>query len=161
MRRLWRKQNRRSVPKLASEGRLAPHEVEYVDRQQGWRCLSCGGNLRSIVLARAISRPLGLTGPLKESIAGATHQRVLEHVGCNSEAYCTECYPAETSATSIAPISSAKFHAAQYAYAIAPYGLCTVLPPTPDNRAISWWGSPWLFSHSTSILRRTCGWGRC
>ena len=45
-----------------------------------------------------------------------------QHVGCNSEAYCTECYPAETSATSIAPISSAKFHAAQFTSFIAPYG---------------------------------------
>jgi SAM-dependent methyltransferase len=39
---------------LVAEWQLAPHERNYIDRQQGTRCTVCGANLRSIVLANAI-----------------------------------------------------------------------------------------------------------
>jgi SAM-dependent methyltransferase len=41
-------------PELIQAWRLAPYEVEYVDRQQGTACRACGSNLRSMALARAI-----------------------------------------------------------------------------------------------------------
>jgi SAM-dependent methyltransferase len=41
-------------PELIAEWRLAPHEAEYIDRQQGTHCAACGSNLRTMALARAI-----------------------------------------------------------------------------------------------------------
>jgi SAM-dependent methyltransferase len=41
-------------PELISAWGLAPHEVKYIDRQQGTICTKCGSNLRSIALAHAI-----------------------------------------------------------------------------------------------------------
>jgi SAM-dependent methyltransferase len=39
---------------LADDWELSDFEIEYIDRQQGECCVSCGSNLRSIVLAKAI-----------------------------------------------------------------------------------------------------------
>jgi SAM-dependent methyltransferase len=39
---------------LIDEWQLSPLEVDYIDRQQGQRCGSCGSNLRSIALSNAI-----------------------------------------------------------------------------------------------------------
>lgn len=64
-------------PGLVAEWDLAPHEVAYVDRQQGKCCSGCGANLRSIVLAAAIAGELGLATPLLASIAG-TSAAILE-----------------------------------------------------------------------------------
>jgi SAM-dependent methyltransferase len=41
-------------PDLVNGWRLAPEEVDYVDRQQGGKCAACGNTLRSIALAKAI-----------------------------------------------------------------------------------------------------------
>lgn len=64
-------------PGLIAEWALAPHEVAYINRQQGKRCGACGANLRSQVLATAILQALGLDGPLARSIS-STSARILE-----------------------------------------------------------------------------------
>ncbi len=44
---------------LIDEWQLSPAEAEYVDRQQGETCVSCGSNLRTIALANALRAFLG------------------------------------------------------------------------------------------------------
>jgi SAM-dependent methyltransferase len=39
---------------LILDWELNNHQVKYIDRQQGLSCVSCGNNLRSMVLAKAI-----------------------------------------------------------------------------------------------------------
>ena len=39
---------------LINEWQISPFEVDYIDRQQGKTCTSCGSNLRSIALASAL-----------------------------------------------------------------------------------------------------------
>jgi SAM-dependent methyltransferase len=58
-------------PELIADWALAPHEVAYIDRQQGKRCSSCGSNLRSQVLGKSIATALGLSAPLAASIRGS------------------------------------------------------------------------------------------
>ncbi|WP_206668067.1 class I SAM-dependent methyltransferase [Teichococcus oryzae] len=41
-------------PALIEEWGLSTEEAAYINRQQGFTCLSCGGNLRTMVLARAL-----------------------------------------------------------------------------------------------------------
>ena len=41
-------------PELVSEWELLPHEVDYINRQQGLSCSACGNNLRSMALADSI-----------------------------------------------------------------------------------------------------------
>jgi SAM-dependent methyltransferase len=41
-------------PELVAEWRLTEHEVEYMNRQQGFHCMECGNNLRAMALAHAI-----------------------------------------------------------------------------------------------------------
>lgn len=53
-------------PELISEWQLSPMETEYIDRQQGLRCVGCGGNLRGVALGAAIAAELGTCLPLKE-----------------------------------------------------------------------------------------------
>lgn len=57
-------------PELITEWALAPHEVAYINRQQGKRCADCGANMRSQALAKAIIGALGVAEPLADSIAG-------------------------------------------------------------------------------------------
>jgi SAM-dependent methyltransferase len=66
------------VYRLAAQWRLAPAEISYTDRQQGWRCTQCNSNFRSIALARAVARALGVPCPLRDNIAAAGHKRILE-----------------------------------------------------------------------------------
>ena len=40
-------------PKLICEWQLTPAEVDYIDRQQGTSCASCGNNMRAMALAYA------------------------------------------------------------------------------------------------------------
>jgi SAM-dependent methyltransferase len=44
---------------LIAEWQLSPHEVEYVNAQQGMTCNTCGSNLRSQALALAIETYIG------------------------------------------------------------------------------------------------------
>ena len=64
-------------PELVAEWAIAPHEVAYVDRQQGKRCAACGTNLRSNALAAAILRHLALAAPLNASLPSSS-ARILE-----------------------------------------------------------------------------------
>jgi SAM-dependent methyltransferase len=55
-------------PELASEWRLSPEEVAYINRQQGGHCTACGVNFRSMALARAICSWLHFSGNLPEAM---------------------------------------------------------------------------------------------
>lgn len=46
-------------PDLVEEWGLKPHEVRYIERQQGGGCMRCGSNFRSIALANALRRAFG------------------------------------------------------------------------------------------------------
>ena len=65
---------------LVSSWGLAREEAEYIDIQQGTRCVSCGSNVRSIALARAILRSRRHEGPLVRFVQDGTQAtlRVLE-----------------------------------------------------------------------------------
>lgn len=52
--------------RLIAEWQLAPAEIAYLDRQQGFHCIRCGAVLRVMALAEAIGRSLGHAGPLIE-----------------------------------------------------------------------------------------------
>lgn len=51
---------------LINEWQISPAEADYVDRQQGETCNSCGANLRSIALANALRAFLGTNALLRE-----------------------------------------------------------------------------------------------
>nr|VFK79276.1 MAG: Methyltransferase domain-containing protein [Candidatus Kentron sp. SD] len=53
---------------LIKEWELKDHEAEYINRQQGFICKSCGNNLRSMALARSIADHFSFNGTLKEFI---------------------------------------------------------------------------------------------
>jgi hypothetical protein len=52
---------------LISDWKLSAAEVTYIDRQQGLSCVSCGNNLRSMVLAKAILSHLGSRDTLTQA----------------------------------------------------------------------------------------------
>jgi len=54
-----------------SEWRLSPEEAAYVERQQGFHCISCGSNLRSMVLAKSILDFYGAREPFADFIRDA------------------------------------------------------------------------------------------
>lgn len=54
---------------LVNEWQLSPHEVDYVNRQQGFHCTTCGNNLRSMALADAILRTHSFSGTLAQFVA--------------------------------------------------------------------------------------------
>lgn len=66
--------------RLIADWQLAPAEVAYLDRQQGYVCLACGSVLRAMALGAAILRCLGQGGPLTRALDGdaARRLRVLE-----------------------------------------------------------------------------------
>ena len=72
--------NRVLWPELIAEWQLSEAEAAYIDRQQGIYCGSCGSNLRSIALAKAIVDSYGFQGSLLEFTASeqARPLRVLE-----------------------------------------------------------------------------------
>lgn len=55
-------------PQLVQEWGLSARETEYVNRQQGLRCLQCGSNLRTMALALAISSCYGHSGTFTQLI---------------------------------------------------------------------------------------------
>ncbi len=71
-------------PELIAEWELAPEEVRYIDRQQGFACLDCGNNLRSMTLAAAIARVFAHAGPLRELCASNAQFRALRLLEINS-----------------------------------------------------------------------------
>ena len=61
---------------LVSEWELAPHEEDYVNRQQGTACTACGANLRSIALADAIRTVVGTTLSLRKFVKTSEAARI-------------------------------------------------------------------------------------
>jgi len=51
---------------LIADWELNEEEIKYIDRQQGYRCIGCGNNLRSMALANAILRSYDFSGNLIE-----------------------------------------------------------------------------------------------
>lgn len=71
---------------LCREWQISPAERTYVDRQQGTCCTSCGSNLRSIVLARAILTATRANGTLQSWVQSpkTLHLRLLELNGAGT-----------------------------------------------------------------------------
>ncbi len=55
-------------PELIGAWELSPYEVEYVNRQQGVCCATCGNNLRSMALAYAILQRYQFHGVFTEFV---------------------------------------------------------------------------------------------
>ncbi len=51
---------------LTAEWDLSRDEREYIDRQQGLQCTTCGSNLRSVALAASIVQAVEVPGPLAQ-----------------------------------------------------------------------------------------------
>ncbi len=67
-------------PALVSAWGLSEDESRYIDIQQGTQCVTCGSNVRSIALARAIMRLGDSDGPLTHFVSapGQASLRALE-----------------------------------------------------------------------------------
>lgn len=67
-------------PQLIIDWQLAPAEADYINRQQGYCCVACGNNLRSIALALAILSSYAYRGPLNHFVEtpAAQNLHVLE-----------------------------------------------------------------------------------
>lgn len=55
-------------PELINAWQISPIEVDYVNRQQGFHCTTCGNNLRSMALAEAILNTYKFTGTLAQFV---------------------------------------------------------------------------------------------
>ena len=60
-------------PQLIADWQLAPDEAEYIDRQQGKCCISCGSNLRSMALGNALKSQLATCLPTPSPAAALAH----------------------------------------------------------------------------------------
>lgn len=69
-------------PELISAWQLSPTEVDYINRQQGYSCMKCGNNLRSMALADAIMFTYGFSGSL-EAFVGADFAKSLKVLEIN------------------------------------------------------------------------------
>lgn len=67
-------------PALINDWQLSPIEVGYINRQQGFTCLSCLNNFRAMALAAAIASAYNISGVLTEFVESdfAKKLRVLE-----------------------------------------------------------------------------------
>jgi len=65
---------------LISQWELLAHEVEYINRQQGFVCNGCGNNLRSMALAYAIMKKYEFNGLLRDFVNSdtASNLKILE-----------------------------------------------------------------------------------
>lgn len=79
-------------PALGEEWGLSSEEYEYVDRQQGCRCVSCGVNLRTRALARAILQFLGVKEFFREFIR-SIRGRFLRILEINKAGDLTQFFP--------------------------------------------------------------------
>jgi SAM-dependent methyltransferase len=73
-------------PSLIAEWELLPEEVEYIDRQQGTRCVTCGANLRVMALGQAIQDVLHTILPLRDYVVRVqdSELKVLDINGCDA-----------------------------------------------------------------------------
>lgn len=67
-------------PALIAEWQLTKDEVDYVDHQQGCRCVGCGTNLRGNALGTAIREAIGTTLPLEAAVRSGEldHLKILD-----------------------------------------------------------------------------------
>src|SRR5579864_2372939 len=61
---------------LIAEWQLGPDEVDYIDRQQGTHCISCGANLRAVALANAIRASVGTSLALCDFVVTSMAQPI-------------------------------------------------------------------------------------
>lgn len=61
---------------LILDWQLSPQESEYINRQQGFHCTSCGNNLRSMALAAAITSQYSFKGPLAEFVVSVAAKKI-------------------------------------------------------------------------------------
>jgi SAM-dependent methyltransferase len=61
---------------LIDEWRISPHEIAYIDRQQGLHCTSCRCSLRSMALAAAIMASYGFVGLFEEFVHSDTGKQL-------------------------------------------------------------------------------------
>ena len=62
------KSNKVLWKELINEWQISKVEADYINRQQGKKCNSCGANIRSIALAKAIQDFMGTTMVLNEVV---------------------------------------------------------------------------------------------
>lgn len=65
-------------PKLINAWQLSAQESYYINRQQGYCCVRCKNNLRSMALAASILNSLGFRGNLNQFVESRSELRVLE-----------------------------------------------------------------------------------
>ena len=65
-------------PELISAWQLSPPEINYINRQQGACCGSCGNNLRAMGLAAAIMRELAFKGTFSDFCTSGLALSLLE-----------------------------------------------------------------------------------
>jgi SAM-dependent methyltransferase len=63
---------------LVDAWELTPEEVQYVNRQQGFRCVRCGCKMRSMALAHAVMTQFGLSLPFSALAFRHPLLRILE-----------------------------------------------------------------------------------
>lgn len=65
---------------LSQDWQLSPHELAYINRQQGYICVTCANNLRSMSLASAILTAYSFSGTLLQFVESdiGKQLRVLE-----------------------------------------------------------------------------------
>lgn len=75
-------------PELINAWQLAPEEVAYINRQQGYHCANCKNNLRAMGLAAAIMEEFGFDGIFLEFCTSRRKLKVLE---INRAGQLTQC----------------------------------------------------------------------
>lgn len=63
-------------PSLIQEWAISDTEVEYINRQQGLRCMDCGASLRTMALSQAIMRCLHFDGVFKEFVRSKKYKKL-------------------------------------------------------------------------------------
>lgn len=61
---------------LIESWRLEQHEIEYVNRQQGFKCARCHCNLRSMALACSMMKAFGFNGLFKRFVSSLRARRL-------------------------------------------------------------------------------------
>ncbi|NOD64539.1 MULTISPECIES: bifunctional 2-polyprenyl-6-hydroxyphenol methylase/3-demethylubiquinol 3-O-methyltransferase UbiG [unclassified Ruegeria] len=70
--------NRVLWPDLIAEWELEPHEADYIDRQQGERCINCNASLRHIALGNAFRTAIGDQRTIREIVEAKPNITILD-----------------------------------------------------------------------------------
>ena len=65
-------------PELENAWQLSTHEIEYINRQQGYHCTECTNNLRAMGLAAAILKEYQFNGTLNQFCETKSDVKLLE-----------------------------------------------------------------------------------